>query len=262
MRKIITSQLYQLGRSFSILRICILMLLAMGGMGVLLTATSESEKTASAMIATANGVLWLFQIMMVGILVAFLCAEDFHEKDLNYELMCGHSRLEIYFARAFLSVLITPLAARILSFAPAIAATAVFGWGDTFPPSDAILRLALFAFPYIRFAAFFSMTAFLTRNRSITIILSFASMVLATILVNEATDKAGYALSLFNLMKLSDFGGFSLYNVVPGVGVVEYTAKVCTTEPELIYGTIVVSLAMTAVYLLAGYAFFRRDDLD
>jgi hypothetical protein len=238
------------------------MRLAMGGMGILLTATSETDQTASAMVVDANGVLWLFQIMMIGIMVSFLCAGDFHEKDLNYELMGGHSRREIYFSRCILSVLITPVAALLLTFAPVVASTAVFGWGDTFRLSDAALRLVLFFFPFMRFAAFFSMAAFLTKNRGITMILSFASMILGIILVNEAAGKAGYALSIFNLMKLSEFGGFSLYNVVPGVGVVEYTAKVCTTEPELILGTILVSLAMAAVYLLAGYAFFRRDDLD
>ena len=262
MKRIISSQLYQLSCSFSLIHIWLIMAAAMAGLGIVNCATSEHARNAGAMIIEGDGILWMFQLMFMGVMVGTICAGDFKEKDLNYELMSGHTRLSIYAGRVILSVLITALASTLLSFMPVVSAAMVFGWGDTLDPFYMAVRIALLFFPFMRYAAFFSMLAFVIKKRWVIIVLGYISIVFCIIVSDIVTNKTAFITSVFNIMKLTDIESFSLYNVVPNLGVVSYSACDSSIGFELAVGTVAVSLVMTLVYLTAGYGFFRRDDLE
>ena len=262
MKKIISSQLYQLRCKLSLLRITLLMTVGIAAMGLLVTATSEGEKSAGALFLEGNGLSWIFQIMLIGIMCGMICAGDFGEKDLNYELMNGHSRLSSYAARVFICVAFTSVVATLLAFAPYIVTALVYGWGDRIKATDICIRTALFFFPFMRMASLFSMLAFIVKKQSVVITLGFLSEMGCIILNHVILNKVGYMLGIFNLTELMNVGDFSLYTVVPGRGVVQYTVCEGAPDPGLAIGTVIVSLVMSAVYLVAGYAFFRRDDLD
>ena len=262
MKRIIRSQFYQLRCSVSILRITLLIAAAMAVIGVLVSSTAEGDKTAAGLFIDGDGIFWIFQIMLIGIMTGIICAGDFGEKDLNYELMNGHSRLSIYMARVILCVGLTSLAATILSIVPYLSAALVNGWGDRIRPADVFLRIGLFFLPFMRIAAFFSMLAFIVKKQGAVITLGFVSEMGCIILNDVISNKVGYMLGIFNLTELSNVGDFSLYNVVPGKGVVEYYVCEGEVEPSLAAGTIIVSCVMTIIYLTAGYAFFKHDDID
>ena len=83
------------------------------------------------------------------------------------------------------------------------------------------------------------------------------------IFLNSVIIRPGSFLScFFNLQDLCDFSTWSVYQLDPEKGIVNYTAYDSAIGSGLIVGTILISLLISAVYLLAGYGFFRRDDLD
>ena len=262
MKRIITSQLYQLRRNTMLLRISLLVAVSMAAMGALVSLTSDGDRSAGGLFTDSNGLMWIFQIMLIGVMTGIICAGDFGEKDINYELMNGHSRRSIYLARVILCVGLASVVAEILAFIPCISAAAVSGWGDRIKPGDLFARMGLFIFPFMRMAAFFSMLSFMIKKQGIVMILGFAAEMGCIILNDIVQDKSGYMLSVFNIIKLTDVGDFGLYNVVPGKGVVEYFVCEGALEPSLAAGTVIVSLVMTLIYLTAGYAFFRKDDLE
>lgn len=262
MKKIISSQLYQLRCKVSLLRIILLLAVALAALGLMVTATSEAEKSAGEMFIRDSSISWIFQIMLIGIMAGVICAGDFGEKDLNYELMSGHSRLNSYAARVIICVGITSLAATLLGLVPYISAAAVYGWGDRIKASDICIRIAFYFFPFVRIAAFFSMLSFIFKKQGVVITLGFVSEWGCIVLNDMIKNRVGYMFGIFNLTELTSVGNFSLYNVVPGEGVVWYTLYKGILDPKLALGTVIVSLVMAAIYLVAGYAFFSHDDLD
>lgn len=262
MKRIISSQFYQLRCNFSLLRISLLLAAAIAGMSILWCATSEYESSAGNMFIENDGISWLFQVMLIGVFAGMICAGDFADKDLNYELMNGHSRRSIYIARVLLCVGLASVVSTLCAFLPYMATSAVYGWGERIRAADVYARTALFFFPFIRIAAFFCMLAFIIKKQSIVITLGFVTEMGCILLHDIVTEKCGYILGIFNLMELVNVGEFSLYNVVPGTGIVEYTRIEGALSKELVVCTITVSLVMTLIYLIAGYAFFQRDDLD
>ena len=69
-------------------------------------------------------------------------------------------------------------------------------------------------------------------------------------------------VSLFNMILLTQYQGWSNYNLDPVLGVVRYYAYDSGVTREMVAGTIVASLLMTIFYLFMGYALFRRDELN
>ena len=71
-----------------------------------------------------------------------------------------------------------------------------------------------------------------------------------------------YFSSISNLELLTAYEGWSIYNLDPAKGVVEYVAYDSSIDSKMVIGTIAVSLVMTAFYLILSYAVFRHDDID
>ena len=244
------------------MRIGAIFIVAMVALGLLICGVADGEQSAGAVFIGNGSLCWIFQIMFIGIMTGMICAGDFGEKDLNYEMMNGHSRLSIYLARVILCVGLTSLVATVLAFVPIISTAAVFGWGERISAADICIRLALFFFPFMRIAAFFAMLSFIIKKQAAIITIGFITE-MACVIFNELLEnKVGYMFGVFNLTELMKVGKFELYNVVPGTGVVSYRLYEGNVDPGLIAGTIIVSFMMTAIYLAAGYAFFRKDDVD
>ncbi len=262
MKRIILSQFYQLRCNFSLLRVGLLFAAVMVVMGITICSGSEGVKDVCTLIIESDGILWVFESMFIGAITAFVCAGDFGDRDINYELMNGHTRKTIYMARALTCVLLTAFAGVVVTFMPIIGVIVTYGWGDRISVTDGIIRLGLFFFPYIRVASFFAMLSFIIKKTGTVITIGMISMGACGIMTGIVENFNPFAVSFFNMMKLTDICGYSVYNVVPGKGVVDYMAVEGSLSLEMIVYTIVISLVVAGVYLMAGYGFFKGDDLD
>ncbi|MBR1598660.1 MAG: hypothetical protein IJ661_07120 [Lachnospiraceae bacterium] len=262
MKDIISSELYSIRKTGTTIRIYILFIFIM----ILVTVVNiinddKGFRSAEGCIVGNPTLPTTFSVFIIGFIVAAFCGEDFRDKTENYEVMSGHSRAQIFLGRSIPAILAAGIGGTLLAFLPLISGSIIFDTGDLVPVGDIIIRQLLFVFPFMRLAAFFVFVTFMVKSNFVTMILGFLVFNAHAVMSDMITNNKNYLISLFNLNLLTDYPGWSLYNVSGNGGVIEYTAYKSAVTPELIIGTIVVSLLMIFVYMLAGYAFFRRDDL-
>ena len=92
----------------------------------------------------------IIAVVYIFTLTAQICLSDFSDKTSYYELMGGHTRVEVYFGRAIPCLVIGTLGALLLFIIPDITATVMLGWGGDIPVGQIILRRLLLIFPLFR----------------------------------------------------------------------------------------------------------------
>ena len=262
MKNIMRSIWFEILRSKLMIRIYVAFIIVMGLIAVLNINIDTKDTGASGMLASNPAIIFEFPIFILAFIVGTICGEDYKDKVANYEVLSGHSRKSIFFARSLMGVSVGAVLATILCFVPIIVGTMIGGWGDELIFSDVIIRLSLFIFPMLRLAAFFALLTFLIKNPYIIMAVGFVVSMTPTMFIEMFSHTKSIYISIFNMALLTKFDGWSIYNVDPQVGIVEYNSYISSVSPGLVIGTIAASLVMTAFYLFMGYALFRRDELN
>lgn len=262
MKNIMKSIWFEILHSKLLIRIYVAFVFIMGLIAVLNVNIDTKKTGASGMITDNAAIIYEFPIFILALIVGVICGEDYKDKVANYEILSGHSRKSIFFARSLMGIIPGAVLATILCFIPLIVGTLVGGWGKELVLSDVIIREILMFFPMLRLAAFFALLTFLIKNQYIMMAIGFVVSTFQTILNEMLSHSKSVYVSIFNMGLLMNFDGWSIYNVDPASGVVYYNSYVSSVSMQLVIGTIVVSLLMTAFYLFMGYALFRRDELS
>ena len=262
MKNIMKSIWYEILRSKFMIKIYILFVLVMGLTTVLNVGDSVQKGHTSGMLAGSPNLTYFFPLFMVGFIVAVICGEDYKDKVAHYEILSGHSRISIYLARTLMGIIVGSVLTLVLSFIPILVGIMIDGWGNKLILSDVIVRHMLFFFPYVRLSAFIAMLTFLIKNPYIIMAISFVITDFGMLVIDILASKASLAVSLFNLKLLTEYDGWSIYNLDPHQGIVQYFSYDSSVSSGMVIGTIVVSLVMAGLYLFMGYALFRRDELN
>lgn len=257
MKNIMKSIEYEIWHNKMLIRIYIFFIFMMGLVAVL----NVEEGGTGAMLAENPTITYEFSIYIIALFVGVICGEDYKDKVANYEILSGHSRISIFMARSLMSIFTAAFLATVLGFVPVIVGNVYAGFGDSLKLIDVIIRQLLFFFPYMRLAAFLVVITYLTKNQYIIMASGLVIMIGSSILADILRLK-GVFISTYNLELLVDYKGWDIYNVDPVKGIVEYHSYVSTVTPNLVVGTILVSLLMTAFYIFMGYGLFRRDELN
>lgn len=262
MKNIMKSIWFEILHSKLLIRIYVAFVIIMGLIAVLNVNIDTQNTGASGMITDNATIIYEFPVFILALIVGVICGEDYKDKVANYEILSGHSRISIFFARSLMGIIPGAVLATILCFIPLIVGTLVGGWGNELVLSDVIIREFLIFFPMLRLAAFFALLTFMIKNQYIMMAIGFVVSMFQTILNEMLSYSKSVYVSIFNMGLLMSFDGWSIYNVDPGEGIQYYHSYVSSVSMQLVIGTIVVSLLMTAFYLFMGYALFRRDELN
>ena len=207
----------------------------------------------------AYSFLYLFPVLGF---TSRICGWDFNDKTINYEVLAGHKRSDIFLSRLLVSFLWVFIGALVMTILPVGVITLIYGWGVNMSFGAALARFALCFLVLLRLTCGFICMTFLVRNCFITLIFGYLlaeiEMIVA-MMVNEfsKTIKITWQLATGNLLALMDFSNYEL-GYVDGEDVVHFITDM---EPSLLIGTIVCSLVLSAVYLLLGYTVFRKSDI-
>lgn len=260
MGNLIKAQLYQLKKSKGIIILFLGLLFVFQCTSILGEWGNDTSLTGSEYVAMGNGsymamVALLFPLLFLG----YVCGADFIDKTNNYEVMAGHRRYEIYFSRAIVSLVGGLLGAVVLLFSPFIFFVGVMGWGDTLQLSDVLLRCALALFPILRVSCEFIFLSFIIKNSYITIALYYFIFVGGQGLIMLSEEKLSVLLGFTNVIKLFAFPSFMTYTVVD---LKEYYIYESALHAGDVFATIAVSIVFGALFLYAGYSYFKKDDLN
>ena len=262
MKNIMKSIWYEILHSKFVIRIYLAFIVVMGLMAVLNLNIANNNTGASGMIADTPQLTYEFPIFILALIVGMICGEDYKDKVANYEILSGHSRLSIFLARCLMGIIVGAFFSTLLCIVPLVAGTIVGGWGNALVLGDVIIRELMLFFPMLRLAAFFALLTFLIKNPYIMMAIGFVTCMAQSLLGEVLHHTKTIYISLFNMALLTNFEGWSIYNVEPAGGIVTYNSYISTVTPELVIGTIVASMVMTAFYLFMGYALFRRDEIS
>ena len=263
MINIIKSQIYEITRS----RLLILLFFLLAGVNTLITVLNIAENTfkeatTSAMLSEAQSDTFIFAEFFVISAVGIICGSDFKDKVANYEILNGHSRINVYLARSLFSIILAAILGTILSFVPLISGNIIFGFGARLELKDVILRTALYIFPYLRVAAFTVILIFIIKNQYAVMGIAYGIVTINTIFSSTSINHENLLTANFNLNLLADYEGWSVYNISKTEGIVNYASYNSSLPYWAVAGTILISLAVMTVYLVIGYGLFRRDDLN
>ncbi|MGN1136395.1 MAG: hypothetical protein ACI4SF_09275 [Oscillospiraceae bacterium] len=261
MMKIARSILYGYGRQSIIRVIFIVMLLLMfSELLVFIQANDGNAFTMSEFAASYLQTMSTIAEMFIVINTCWVCTMDFGDKTANYELMTGHTRLDIYAARVAVSVITGVCGYFLLILSPVIAGCFIWSWGSCVYVSDMIFRWFMLIFPVVRIIVETAFFSFIVRKPAVVLIAGFIINEFFTIVpTNNEMVYTSCILGTSNLAKLTIVDARTTYGLSDGAMWLTFDTML---PKSYIASTVIAALIASVLFFYLGYTFFRYDDID
>ncbi len=204
-------------------------------------------------------IFFLFSLFVV----TKACGWDMNDKTMNYELLSGHSRAEVYFGRVVTALAWGIIGGIVVTLGPILVVTAVNGWGDNLVFRDAMFRYFLILVVYLRWISELILLTFIVRNYLASAFLGlgmFEAGMICGFLVKEFfnLNSIDNLFAGIDMLLLGEFGN-SRNVIINGKSVQLFEATVSNATRN---NTILVSLIVSIVCIISGYVVFRKRDLS
>lgn len=188
---------------------------------------------------------------------AQVCGVDFTDKTMNYEIMAGHTRCEVYFGRVIPAVIIGTVGTMLLMALPIVADVVIMGgWGDKVNFTDMLLRYLLMVFPIVRVICEFIFLTFIIKNPYIVMGISYVACILLGMNV-PTTTKHCFVLGMTNINAITVIEEWQSFGLGGDLHYIYETGL----SADFVIPTIIVSVIIGGIALLLGYTFFKNDDM-
>ena len=206
--------------------------------------------------------LYLLYFVAILIIACNIMASDADDKTINYEILAGHGRSRIFFARVITAHMWATLLMEILMIIPLGYLDLIYGWGPETDKRGVIIRCLLLLFPTFRFVTFCIMISSLVRGALKGGAICYAAGILQIILTSVLSELSDVNIDYFfgvstsiRLLVLTDVKE----EVINGDTV--YVLSTLLSDGEL-WKTIVSSLVAAFIYMIIAYVNFVRSDRD
>ena len=223
--------------------------------------TDMGDMTGGLFAVSAFGTLPIALLIISLVLISRICGWDMNDKTINYEVLSGHSRGQIYFGRVLMSIVYTLVAGIIVMVLPIAVITMIKGWGENVAVYDMLIRALVMLCPYIRWMCELVLVVFLVKNSDIALVMGwvmYAVVLIVQMIVYEAADiTLIFPFASINMMSLSEITNTKL-ELVNGELIPVFDAALNASE---ITNSIVVSIVVAVVCVMAGYVVFKKRDM-
>lgn len=258
MLNIMKSQVYQLLRDKLMWMIIIVVFL----MSIFSSMEHfDLQTTGSEMVATLSSFIFMFANIITLVVVANVMGKDFMDKTLNYEIMSGHSRGEVFFGRMIVALAVGPLLSFLaLIFIPVLF-SCLYGWGNSMDLSGVIWRYGLVYINQFRIGCEVVLLSAFLKNAYLTYIVGF---LLADVQLFFTTLKMHYDVDTLPLMSIcygNDLVTFSDWSTffLNEKDQMFYTSE---TSLEMILTTLLLTVIVGSILTFISYFYFKKDDLS
>ncbi len=259
MWNIMKAQNYQIKRDNPVI-IGFLFCLVLPVLGIYLADMGIENMDGSLFAVAMFGILPFIFLALSLILVTRICAWDMNDKTINYELLTGHSRMEVYFGRVFSALIWTMAGSILVSLIPVLIFTALNGWGHSLDAGEAVIRYAVMLLGLFRWVCELTLLTFLLRNSHAALVLGFVIFDFGTIfsvIMEEMEVKIDWQLASANLMNLSEVSNYR--NIM--IGDMQVTVYEAALGTSWIIHSVAASAVVGILCVAIGYASFRRHDM-
>lgn len=220
--------------------------------------------TGSEYFVNSQALFCLPVTVFILIITTRICGWDYVDKTMNYEILIGHNRKEVFFSRIWVSFLwAMPVA--VLSFIlPPLLLSLINGWGIYMDMGDMILRCGLAVFTIFRMYCECVLLTFLTKNCYLGLIASFLFLEMGSTIPMALEEIGGIKVgnfvtvfSMANFMKLVTPAKYG-WEYINGKDEMVFDM---TVDPSFAAATIIVSLVAGIGCILISYLYFKKSDM-
>lgn len=193
-----------------------------------------------------------------------ICGWDCNDKTINYEILSGHKRRDVYLARVIVSLIWVLAALFLFLVLPTVLVSLIRGWGNQVSLEDALIRYGLIFVITVRIILISAFLSFLIRNCYGALAVGwlwFSMSMFLSLLANIFTDNTKMTANLFSsvkLFQLTDFGNYTT-KFIDGKDVIIY--KIAAESGEIL-STILITVLILAVFGTVVCIFLRKRDMD
>ena len=212
-----------------------------------------------------NGVMGENEIIIVTMnvfVVTRIIAQDYNDKTINYEMLTGHSRKEVYWARVITSLIWGVLNCMVVMLLPLLLLTMLNGWGNSADVMGSWLRIGLSILPLLRLSCISILLSTIMKNSFKGLIISFVvtdgTMLICTLLEELLNISLTFQFGFSNIMSLLMVTN-AKEQIVDGESVMVGDTSLSI---GMILGTILISLIISGIYLIIGYLSMWKADRD
>ncbi len=263
MQNIIKSQNYQLKRDNFIIYIFLFVAFFLYLM-ITITITDGtdiSEFTGSVFFLSLSVFNPIIIPCMTLMLTSRICGWDYTDKTMNYEILIGHSRKEVYWSRILLSIPWCVIGYYAFVSLFAVVFSLINGWGNSTELKQVIFQYFILLFPLLRMICEFALLTFLLKNCYLAMIIGYLLYELSfgiVMIIEEFTDvNITTLLSSANISEILECCNGKM-GYINGEDVMIYDISF---ESSFVTETIIVSVVAGTICLIAGYFFFRKSDM-
>lgn len=226
---------------------------------VINTAMGMEDINGGMMFYASSEMLGVFALLITLILTARICAWDFQDKTINYEVAFGHKRGEVFGARSLLSYALCPVVFTFLWGIPVLYGVMMGGWGPNLDMSDTLLRILLEYAVLLRMVAEFILLSFLIRNSYITMVFGYFGigiLAMPSSLI-ENNENILWTSSLNEMLELLSYSN-SKNVFVDGK---EVSFLISELSPVVVRNLLISSAALGTLFLVLAYLSFKKSDM-
>lgn len=218
-------------------------------------SSSDLIQNAGVFACIADSANSLLSVTYIFIMTAQFCLSDFSDKTSYYELMGGHTRLEVYFGRAIPCLVLGTLGTLLLMVIPDIAATVLLGWGSDVPVGQIVIRRLLLVFPILRLGCEFVFLSFLMKHTVAVMVTGYLVYMFGWS-VSMVSQSPWLGMTSISLLYQTDI--WTTYGLDSEI----HFAFGASLQAETVASVILFSLVIAAISLFMGYFFFKKDDMN
>ncbi len=220
------------------------------------------DLTGSYYGVSMSEILFLALGLLTILLTSRILGWDFSDKTINYELLSGHSRSQVYWSRVITALIWCMITAPVILFVPMLGCSLLNGWGVSADQSELLLRYALVLFPTFRLICECVLLTILLRNGAMAMVLNYVLyvfpwtfIIMAELMVEMHITTQLSSMNSYRLLHMEN----SKFGYIDGKDVVIYETAL---ESGFLVETIVVSLVVGIICLFIGGRFMKKSDME
>lgn len=265
MWNVIRAQMYQLKRDKMVWGIFFFALILSGIFTFTNLVDFEGELSGSLVVANMGNMYCITGMIVILVTVANVVGKDFTDKTLNYEILSGHSRREVFFGRFIVAAIAGMVGSFLVMVLIPVVLTLVFGWGTTMNLQGVISRYALVFITLFRIVCELTFVTILTKNPYLTYLTGFVFAYIQFIVSMAKMEfpdwfanKNSVLFSVWHCLDLLNFQDWTTF-LPDESGQILFQSAV---EPPTVFLSIGTSLTAGVIIMILSYVFFRHSDLN
>lgn len=199
----------------------------------------------------------LYGLIFTALIAGQFAVRDFSDKTINYEIMAGHGRREIFFSRVIVSMLQGGIGGTLMLFIVPVIYTIRVGWGGSIHLSTAALKVFLVFLLYCRVSAELIFFAVILKQTKFVFAAEALIALIELVLMAEA-EGSQYVFALSAIYAIMNFNEFDLSHLD---GKWEFFFD-SAFEPMTTAAVSLGYIAVSVLFIFCAYKEFERCDLE